>query len=35
MVVCQWKRRDGVKPETWNFGLFHGGSRQWAQRHAA
>ncbi len=39
MVVCQWKRKDGVKPETWNFGLFYGGGRIYAidsnalQRH--
>ena len=27
MVVCQWKRKDGLKPETWNFGLFFSGGR--------
>ena len=27
MVVCQWKRKDGLKPETWNCGLFFNGGR--------
>jgi hypothetical protein len=27
MVVCQWKCKDGLKSETWNFGLFFGGGR--------
>jgi len=30
MVVCQWKRKDGVKPENWTFGLLYGGDRIYA-----
>lgn len=27
MVVCQWKPKDGVKPENWTFGLICQGAR--------
>lgn len=30
LVVCQWKRNDGPKPENWTFGLLHGGGRIYA-----
>lgn len=30
LIVCQWKQRDGPRPENWNFGLFHGGGRIYA-----
>lgn len=30
LIVCQWKCKDGPKPENWTFGLLHGGSRIYA-----
>lgn len=30
MIVCQWKRKDGPKPENWTFGLLYCGSRIYA-----
>ena len=30
MIVCQWKRKDGPKPENWTFGLLYGGGRVYA-----
>ncbi len=30
LIVCQWKRKDGVKPENWTFGLLYGGVRIYA-----
>jgi len=30
MIVCLWKRKDGPKPENWNFGLLYGGGRIYA-----
>lgn len=30
LIVCQWKRKDGPKPENWTFGLLYGGERIYA-----
>lgn len=30
MIVCQWKCRDGSKPENWNFGFLYGSGRIYA-----
>lgn len=30
LIVCLWKRKDGPKPENWNFGLLYGGWRIYA-----
>ncbi len=30
LVVCQWKRKEGAKPENWTFGLLQGGGRIYA-----
>jgi hypothetical protein len=30
MIVCQWKRKDGSKPENWTFGLLYGPDRIYA-----
>lgn len=30
MIVCQWKRKDGPRPENWTFGLLYGSSRIYA-----
>ncbi|AVO50238.1 hypothetical protein C6568_14010 [Melaminivora suipulveris] len=30
LIVCQWKRKDGPKPENWTFGLLYGGARIYA-----
>ena len=29
-IVCQWKRREGVKPENWTFSLLFSGCRIYA-----
>ncbi len=29
-IIGQWKRRDGVKPEVWEFGMHHGQDRIYA-----
>lgn len=30
LIVCQWKRREGPKPENWTFGLIYGADRIYA-----